>query len=513
MSGGFKQSLHILLTSAFFLLVLAAGWAIHDDYGNNWDLKAQVDIGIANFDYITGDNQFLLEFKDRYYGPVFEVLLYAITRRMEPQRMMLVRYQLTFFLFWLGLIALACLARRISKRWYFTLVAPVLLLLSPRILGDAFYNSKDIPFMAMFIISILTLVRFAEKPSLVNTIAHALATALLIAIRVPGLMIAAMTMLYIPLTRLTKASRANLKGVFSLLAFYLVLTAVLTVLFWPILWHDPLNGFITALRQMSNYPWLGQTLYKGVIITGQVPWTYAPTWILITTPVILLAWAVIGGLALLKTLPRAGFSDKTAFILLTLFWFAAPLALVILLHSTLYDGFRQLYFIYPALVLIAVFGMEEALNLAHRKPAVTAAIIAVTLLGLLQPAIHILQSHPDEAIYFNAFAGRSMSQVKQRYDLDYWGISYREGLEWVAAHDERPAIKVKFAGNEPGPGYANSLLLADAQRRRIEITDAIEEADYFMTNYRLHPEPYEFDREAFSVIIGDASIMTVYRLK
>ena len=220
MSGGFKQSLHILLTSAFFLLVLAVGWAIHDDYGNNWDLKAQVDIGIANFDYITGDNQFLLEFKDRYYGPVFEVLLYAITRRMVPQRMMLVRYQLTFILFWLGLIAFACLARRISNRWYFTLMAPLLLLLSPRMLGDAFYNSKDIPFMAMFIISILTLVRLAEKPSLVNAMAHASHSA---SDRHPRAWSDDRShddAVY-PGDPVDKASRANLKDVFSLLTFTL----------------------------------------------------------------------------------------------------------------------------------------------------------------------------------------------------------------------------------------------------------------------------------------------------
>ena len=40
-----------------------------------------------------------------------------------------------------------------------------------------------------------------------------------------------------------------------------------------------------------------------------------------------------------------------------------------------------------------------------------------------------------------------------------------------------------------------------------------EEAKYFLSNYRWHPEDYPYEKEYFSIKIGDAKIVVVYKLK
>ena len=90
---------------------------------------------------------------------------------------------------------------------------------------------------------------------------------------------------------------------------------------------------------------------------SELPWHYPLVWLHVTTPLAYQAAALLGLVvttaALLRRplarLPQpAGQLDA-----LLLGWLLGPLALVIGLHSILYDGWRHLYFIYPALLLLA----------------------------------------------------------------------------------------------------------------------------------------------------------------
>jgi hypothetical protein len=60
----------------FFALFLVVGLAIYRDYGVPWDEYAQMKVGEVNTRYVLNGNPNLLSFKNRYYGPVFEVLIW-----------------------------------------------------------------------------------------------------------------------------------------------------------------------------------------------------------------------------------------------------------------------------------------------------------------------------------------------------------------------------------------------------------------------------------------------------
>jgi hypothetical protein len=98
--------------------------------------------------------------------------------------------------------------------------------------------------------------------------------------------------------------------------------------------------------------------------------------------------------------------------------------------------------------------------------------------------------------------------VKQRYELDYWGLSYRKALEYIVRTDTSQHIRI-FTTTYPG--RVNVAMLPRADRNRVELVASDTEADYVMTNYRFHPQDYGYTNEVYSVRVGNASIASVFR--
>ena len=103
------------------------------------------------------------------------------------------RHLSIFVIFWVGCWALYGLAWQRFRRRRWALLTVLLLVLSPRFFAEAFFNGKDIVFMAGFTLAMYTLVRLRARPTLGRTALHALATALTIDVRVPGLLLIGFT--------------------------------------------------------------------------------------------------------------------------------------------------------------------------------------------------------------------------------------------------------------------------------------------------------------------------------
>src|SRR5205085_6932938 len=166
-----------------------------------------------------------------------------------------------------------------------------------------------------------------------------------------------------------------------------------------------------------------------------------------------------------------------------------PVMGTVVLRPIMYDSWRHLFFVYPALVYLAAVGMQAVSEWAHARAgetrvfAVNGALTAALLLGLSPAVAFIVKNHPFEHVYFNRLAGPDMQTVKRRFELDYWGLSYKQALEYIVAADSAPHIRIYAATY---PGRANVAMLRPADRRRVEIVPTPEEADYFVTTYRYH---------------------------
>ena len=56
------------------------------------------------------------------------------------------------------------------------------------------------------------------------------------------------------------------------------------------------------------------------------------------------------------------------------------------------------------------------------------------------------QLHPYEYIYFNRLIGKGVAKASEYYETEYWGSSYKEGVEWLVNNyhttegQERPKV-------------------------------------------------------------------------
>ncbi len=256
---------------------------------------------------------------------------------------------------------------------------------------------------------------------------------------------------------------------------------------WPYLWPDPIGRSLESFQVMSQYPWEGQVLFDGVLYTStDIPRGYLPVLlgIQLTEPV----WVLfIAGLALAVI----GFIKKREYVellALTLVWFVLPLAGFILLHAPLYDNFRQIFFILPPVFMLASVVFERLPSPFGRggrgEGKWQTALIA---LALLPGVIGILRLHPYEYMYYNTFIGGERGAFR-RFELDYWGTSYREAANWMNEFGT-PGANVWV----DGPSHLLEMYLQDGFH--VFSGHEVERADHY--DYVVSMTRYDFDLTSY----------------
>lgn len=512
--GEFIQIPHlalILFFAAFFLV----GQQVYDDYGISWDEPTQLEIGKANYRYLFKGDRSLLEMRDRYYGPLFEMFLVRVMVQVPSREMYLSRHWWNFLAFFVGVVGFALMLERIYPRRWVVLLGCLFLVLTPRIFADAFYNSKDIPFLSATVWGMLALSVYLQQSSLLRVGFLSLATAAMVGIRLPGIFLIGVTLVLIG--REMIARRLSLQNGIRDGLVYLILTAGLIFAFYPVLWHDPMGELGRAFETMAKFPHYLPVFYLGQFLSPQsLPWHYLPVWVAISVPIAYLVLAMLGGII---TLWKWGRNPKTLWNatstpwLMAGLWLFCPWIAVLLFHSALYDGWRQMFFLYPAIILFSVRGWEYLHQMVARirfSPFFQRGF-AGSLLGLIfiPVVVWMIASHPYQNVYFNCLAGRDMQTIKMRFDLDYWGLAYREGLEALLKLDAGKQIKV-YA--DTPAGVRNAAILTTSEEHRLQFVDDPGEADYFIGNYRWHPADYPYPDEVITIWVGNAKILSVFRL-
>jgi len=504
-----------LVVGLFFGLVVALGlWRV-PDYGSFIDEDSCRDSGQVSLVYLYGlvpprwlparaaerlaatlPHARLVNYRDRDYGVAFELPLTVLDKLSGYTDMgdiIRLRHRCVWLACCAGLLAFYWLAAHRLRSWRAGLLGMLLLLLSPRQLADFFYNSKDAVFLAAYLVATATAVALVRRPTAARAALHALACALAIDIRLMGIVIPVLTLGLLALRVWHGDYRAERAKGAALL--YGLLLPALVVAFWPYLWAAPATRFWQSLLNMSHFRWEGLLLYRGQLVwSTALPWHYPLVWLGLTTPLLYLAGLVLALALLGQQLARRGWrlygNDGEWQDLLLWGLGAGPFVAVIVLHSVMYDGWRQLYFAYPPLLLLALRGLvaawrwqpPAALGIARWRGAL-ALLVAASLAFTTRT---MAQLHPLENLYFNALAG---PHPELRYEYDYWGLSFRQGLAWVLRHDARPFIRVRTS--LPATDVLNWYLLPPADRARLVIQrDSTGPAEYFMTTYRYHPQPY-----------------------
>ena len=155
-----------IIALALFAVV---GVSVLDDYGIAIDEGAQRSSGIASLDYILGDADALPNDVNRFYGVAFELPLIAVERllRLDDSRSIhLSRRLLTHAFFLAGGFFAWLLTYRLFGSRLVALFAMLIFLLHPRIYAHSFFNTKDVPFLSMFIIALYLIHRAFRRDTL-----------------------------------------------------------------------------------------------------------------------------------------------------------------------------------------------------------------------------------------------------------------------------------------------------------------------------------------------------------
>ncbi len=509
------------------LTYLVVGLLITDHYGISWDEQLNRKFGHQTLDYVlstlavTGGEASTSAEDARdsvaEFGPFFELVLAGSEKALgleDSRAVYLMRHRVTFFAFWCGVAAFFLLLRRVLEDGWLAVLGACTLALTPRLFADSFYNSKDTVLLSFFVVSTWTLVRLLDKKTVGATLVHALACAATIDIRLVGLLLAGLTLLFLGFEFMVQRRHENgMRRVGLVALIYVVSLGAFVVLLWPQLWEAPASQLRGALfrlgeaRQINN----AFALYRGSFVSvKELPWHYLPTWIGITIPPFIGGFFLVGlGLAVRAFVRTSPLDPANRAILLFLLLSLVPIGFVIVFRPLLYDGWRHFYFVYPFLVALAMFGVREL----GENSRMRVFSLGMALAGLAHCLFVVVAYHPHQQVYFNVLAPKDL---ERQFELDYWGLSYRDGLTEVLRREPVGTVTVAVGSV---PGRLNALILPKEQRDRLRFVP-VEEAKYFLSNHRrpealqrflTHAAPYV--NEVYSVRAGGAHLLGVYKLR
>ncbi|TSC57671.1 MAG: hypothetical protein Greene041662_901 [Candidatus Peregrinibacteria bacterium Greene0416_62] len=506
------------LVWGFFAVTLALGLWVAKDYGISWDEKAMFVLGEESYEYVVLGEEYPTHIGIRYHGSFLEIFLYAAEELFHlryARHVFIFRHAVTFLLYWGGMIAVYALALRQFKHRGWALLAALIYFLSPRQFGHAFVNSRDIPAMVFFTVKMLTLLYFLDHKTIRSAVLHGMICGMVVALRIGGLFAPIFTVIFF----LVEILREHLKGERILWKRYALLLTLYagvfifsTIAFWPLLWDKPFVNFYEAVHNMMTSQQSPGGLYFGTSI-GQTPWHWIFVHFITKTPPLYVGLFFAGVTAFMIDAfrhPRALLFERRD-LLLFFSWFAIPISIVIVLEADLFDEWRHLYFIYPAVVLIAVHGLRELMrmtkcvNRLRLRQAFLATLIAVPAAGFVSVAVWMVRFHPLEYVYFSL----PSKYVEFNFELDYWGLSYRQGFEWILENDPDEFVTVTVTSS---PGWENLNILTREQRRRLVLSKKYT-SKYVLDNFDWQEYRHTLPEDTIvhSVKVSGMPVLNVYR--
>ena len=457
-------------TLAFATLAVAIAVAVvaAPRCGLSWDEEHSAQNGeyaAAWYRTLGHDDRVVTAFNQRFYGSFFNVTAH-LAGKVSP----LGRYETGHLL----IALLACLGLWFTFRLGQLVggdrggfCAMLFLALTPPFVGHAFMNPKDIPLAALFVAGASYLGRaLAElpRPSNATLVGLAVATGLAAGVRVIGIFLAGYWAIALAAWWLVTRARGRPRPRWLDVAGWWWKPALgawtLMVLCWPFAQLDPIRNPVRALVDNAAFQFQGAMLFDGHNVSPQgLPATYLPTWFAISLPefyLVGLVGAVVPALGFLLIDGRGRRAGGLAAVACLLVAALLPPALAVRQRAVMYDGMRHFLFVVPFLAVLAGWGFAAAVGdvtalrrrrgpIAILRGAVGLAVAAAGLVSLAVTAADMWALHPYEYIYFNRLVAGGQSAASTRFETDYWGLSYKEGLAWLRDNYPPEARRVAVA--------------------------------------------------------------------
>ncbi len=410
------------LVCAVFLL---AGVATLDDYGVMANRAVEYEHVRDNANYILGRDHELYDYIDKLYGPIFEfpILIGETLIHLDDahDRKLIGNFLVHLFFTVSGLFCYLLVYRLFNSRIIAILVM-ILFLLHPRIYAHSFFNTRDLPFLSMFMISLYLVHRSFRNDTVFSFLLLGISVGILINLRPMGIAMFAAILSF----RALDATRTKEKrSILSTSTVFILASALTLYATMPYLWIDTVNRTIEVFTTLSRFPIGSRQLFNGEIVFAQeLPRDYLPVWFMVTTPPVLLALGLLGaGLLFWRSArrPRVVLHDTVLrFGLLVVACFAVPIIAVIVLRPTMYDGWRHMYFLHAPFTILAAFALYGLTSLVPPNRA-RIGIHVLAGFGILVMILSIVRIHPYQGSYFNLLTDRTTpDSLSSRFVVDYF---------------------------------------------------------------------------------------------
>jgi len=476
-----QKKIQIILFIGLLLAYLFFSVNLYKDYGVSWDEEKVYDLGKNAYKYLTSDFsnysalQYLNSNYNQYYNPIYPLILYSFNQNKSYEKQHIIN-----LLFFIPTVIISFIFLFFNKKYIkYAILAPIFLLLNPRLLGNIPINSKDIPFATSFIISCAAIYFTRSRHRLIYFLILGLLFGLSQSLRLVGIVLLPIFVIFQVTLFLQAQEKLNtfnflknkLNTVFiqqliisSVIIF--IISVLITFVTWPYLWLDS-NNILEAVSSSYRFPSVAHVMFFGKIVnTTQIPAVqYLLVWLIITTPIFIII-SIIASVLINNKIKN----NLYVFLVIVL---AVNLLAFFILNPLIYDGMRHGLYLIPIISLLSTISIIEIFQSLDKKRLIKILFIFLIVFNIGKLSINIVQLHPYQYLYFNEFIG-GLKGAEKLFETDYWGLGFKEAVLWLKSElrNDKAIKLIATCGRPESSTYYFSS--------NMKWTDNFNKADYYI---------------------------------
>lgn len=517
-----KNYIGIILLFCFII-----GFAVSNHYGAYWDQEIERDILLSNVKSYSEASEVVADYTELFfwgfpdiepiaesveidhgvavYLPMFHLIK---THGLDMEYYNAVQHMYTFVLFFFGVLALYYLAKKITKSKKMGIIIAMLYFTAPRFFAEGHYNNKDMMLLSLMFMTYAVGYACIEKPKILRCILFALLGALAANIKIVGFVAPGIIGLIFIISifkekekklKIERAVKAGLTFVI-LLFFYWVVT--------PAMWGN-IGGYFEYLfaNAVQFSRWDGMILFNGKVYQNSktgLPGIYLFVQYFLTTPLLITAFAGVGIVymfmeAFHKKKAKNFWKDSgNVMIFLVSISSFALMEYAAFSGAVLYNNWRHFYFCFTGVVFVIIFLFKKIKEDGIFIPMGKQIAFVVLFLYFVVIVGGMIINHPYQYAYFNVAAGKD---VHERYEIDYWCVSYADALSELGEKVSDEQIEVMtfdYISGKPLDFAKNILLVEEQERIQTVYPDRsnLKEGMYIVENltYSASNEAFAYDK-------------------
>ena len=444
-----------LLQNFILIIYLILGLSITKDYGISYDeleyrqqgfivlnhigekifpektakIKEERDLKYATFEEYFGDvkNNFKIQ------HTVYSLIEYIFIKEApEKKDIYILRHYLNFFFFFISIIYFYKILRIFFSREESS-IGMIFYFLMPRIFANSFYNPNDIFFLIFILINFYYAMLYLEKGKTKYLFLISVFTALAFNVRIIGIYVYLLFIGVYFLKNFFNLKNFNLKFIF--IQFFL--TFFFIFLITPQLWQDPFYKFFNIFLGQLKYSAINPDILfaNQIYEANNLPWYYLISWILISIPLTIIFFFFIGLIRIFNYYLLKSAFKENLLIYFSFLCLICPIFANLIFKPTIYNGWRQFYFLWPFILIIAIYGINYffKFKLIYKK-----LIIGIISLSIIYLVYWNIKFHPFQNVFYNSIA----KYLNLNFENDYWGLSNLKAYEKIL-ENTNGSFKVK----------------------------------------------------------------------